>query len=424
MKKHIGNIKYIAFVGLLSIASCVSDDLPGVGDLEDITGPTPFFNKTDITTSEFDCNKNELWVNYDFNFQGGSNLAVNGTQYKWEVYKDLIGGDPVDGLETIPARVPVLELLIRAARVANVPQLDSNGLPRVDAEGEVITSAVVVPDLEDDIADLEFKIPCESDAAKVAVMQQQIADLEVAIEEANAAFTNTQLENIASLEAERDLLVSEGASLEDQELIFRFPSIGTYAVGLTVTDNLGKSDFKSELITVNQAVPTVPIPEIGEPGFEDNTLFDGSGDGRDSWRAPSSANWGTVFQINSKSELGVLPEGKQAAKFPADGTRVGYQIIELTPGESYVLSYLTAFEENALGDLTVSIVKTDAATLAEAKTEAFTIASRTDNNIGRVDDVFKAHSLTFEAGENESAVILITNSGVESRVDSFSIIVK
>ena len=218
------------------------------------------------------------------------------------------------------------------------------------------------------------------------------------------------------------------ATLNDQELIFSFPGPGEYTVGLTVTDNLGKSDYVEKLITVNQAVPTIPVPEIGEPSFEDNSLFDGSGDGRDSWRAPSSSAWGSVFQINTDSngrgEGNDLPDGVQASKFPADGTRVGYQEIEVTPGATYVLTYFSAFEEDSFGDITVSIVSTNATTLAEAKLEENIIASRTDTNVGRVDNVFKKHAITFEAGDNESVIILLTNSGVESRLDAFDITVK
>jgi len=176
-------------------------------------------------------------------------------------------------------------------------------------------------------------------------------------------------------------------------------------------------------------VPTIPVPKIGESSFEDGSLFDGSGDGRDSWRSPSSFRWGSVFQINTDSngrgEGNDLPDGVQAAKFPADGTRTGYQEIALTPGATYVLTYFTTFDDlNTYGDLTVAIVSTNADNLDEARLAANTIASRTDNNVGRVENVFKKHALTFEAGTNESAIILITNTGVESRIDAFEIIVK
>ena len=81
MKKHIKNLKYIVLVMLISLTSCLDDSLPNIGDLPDFTNPTPFYNVEDVSTSEFDCNDVEISANYDFNFQAGSNLAVNGTQY-------------------------------------------------------------------------------------------------------------------------------------------------------------------------------------------------------------------------------------------------------------------------------------------------------------------------------------------------------
>ncbi|MEP3838782.1 MAG: hypothetical protein ABJM36_14100 [Algibacter sp.] len=390
MKKYLINLKYIVLGTFVSLTACVSDDLPDVGDLEDITGPTPFYSFTNVTTSEFDCNEVELSANYDYNFQAGSNLAVNGTSYQWSIA-------PAEGVSLINKDLPVLEQLI-------------------DAELATIVA------LEAEIAKLKFKIPCESDSAKVDVMNASIIELEAQLEAAENNLSDDVIQNVADLE--NQIANLPPATLQDQELIFSFPGPGEYTIGLTVTDNLGKSDYTEKGVEVIQVVPTIPVPEIGEPGFDDNTLFDGTGDGRDSWRAPSSSAWGSVFQINTKSELGILPDGLQAAKFPADGTRVGYQEIEVTPGATYVLTYFSAFEENAYGELTVSLIAPGTASLADARLEANIVATRTDNNIGRVADVFKQHAITFEAGEYESVIILLTNSGVESRLDAFAISVK
>lgn len=390
MKKYLINLKYIVLGTFVSLTACVSDDLANVGDLEDITGPTPFYNLTDVSSSEFDCNDVELSANYEFNFQAGSNLAVNGTNYEWTIL-------PSEGVTLINKDLPILK-------------------QSIDAELAEIVA------LEKEIARREFKIPCEANASKVAVLEAEIADFEAQLATAQASLSDETIQNVSDLESQIANL--EPATLQDRELIFSFPGPGDYTVGLTVTDNLGKSDYTEKLVTINQAVPTIPVPEIGEPSFDDGTLFDGTGDGRDSWRAPSSSKWGSVFQINTKSELGILPDGYQAAKFPADGTRVGYQEIEVTPGATYVLTYFSALESNSFGDITVSIINTNATTLEEAKLEANIIASRTDNNVGRVDDVFKKHAITFEAGENESVIILLTNSGVEGRLDAFAISVK
>jgi len=395
MKKHIKNLKYIVLVILISLTSCLDDSLPNEGDLPDFTSPTPFYNTTDVSTSSFDCNDVEIFANYEFNFQAGSNLAVNGTQYQWAV-------SPSEGVTFINKDLPILQQGIQGER------------------------AVVVA-IENEIAKLEFKLPCEANPARVAVLESQIAGLKVDLQNAKDNLSETTLQNIANLEAK--IAALPAATLQDRELIFSFPKPDLYTVSLTVTDNLGKSTTTEKIITVNQAVPTIATPEIGEPSFEDGSLFDGTGDGRDSWRSPSSSRWGSVFQINTDSngrgEGNDLPDGVQAAKFPADGTRTGYQEIALTPGATYVLTYFTTFDDLVtFGDLTVSIVSTNANSLEDARLAANVIASRTDNNIGRIDNVFKKHAITFDAGTNESAIILITNTGVESRLDAFEIIVK
>lgn len=393
MKKYLFTLKYLILGTFVSLMSCVDDSLPGVGDLPDITGPTPFYSTTDVSSSEFDCNDVEIWAEYDINFQAGSNLGVNGIYYDWSV-------TPSEDVDFINKDLPTLEQSIEAE----------------------LASVVII---EEQIAKLEFKLPCETDPAKKAVLEGQIAELEIELAAAEEALTEETLQNVADLE--QQIADLPAATLEDQELIFSFPEPGQYTVGLTVTDNLGKSDYVEKIITVNQAVPTIAIPEIGEPSFEDNSLFDGTGDGRDSWRAPSSSRWGSVFQINTDNDpenAPNLPDGRQAAKFPADGSRTGYQEIAVTPGATYVLSYFSAFEETSLGDVTVSIININADSKEDAKLEENIIASRTDDNIGRVDNVFKKHALTFEAGEEETVIILLTNTGVESRLDAFDIVVK
>ncbi|MBU2997294.1 PKD domain-containing protein [Cellulophaga baltica] len=400
MKKYLYTLKYMVLGAFVSLTSCVSDDLADVGDLEDITGPTPFYSVTDVTTSEFDCNDVELAANYDFNFLAGSNLAVNGTNYEWSI-------EPSEGVSLINKDLPILELLI-------------------DAElAEVVA-------LEEDIAAIEFKLPCETDQDVIDVMEAELAALEESLLDAEASLSDETLANVAALETQIQEL--EAGTLNDREIIFSFPEPGTYTVGLTVTDNLGKSASTEQIITVNQAVPTIPVPEIGEPGFEVGTLFDGSGDGRDSWRVPSNADWSpttggtTVIQINAptnESDLAALPEGVQAAKLPASGDRVIYQEIEVSQGVTYVLTYFSAFSlDTDFGEVTVSILNPNTSTYAESKLEENILATRTDTSVGRTENVFQKHAITFEAGENESVIIYGTVAGDEVRLDAFDIIVK
>ena len=405
MKTNILSLRLIALTAMLGCVACVSDDLADVGDLEDITGPTPFYNFSDITFAEFDCEDNELSANYQFNFQAGSNLAVNGTQYLWNVTDN--NGDAVDELLLINKDLPILQQQIDAA----------------------LADVVAI---EEDIADIEFKIPCEDDPARVAVLEAELAELEQNLINAENALSEETLQTVADLEAQ--IMVLDEATLQDRELIIEFPGPGVYNVGLTVTDNLDKSNSTERTITVNQAVPTIPVPEIAEPSFEDNSLFDGTGDGRDSWRVPSNDAWSplgggtTVIQINTDSnpeEAPNLPDGIQAAKFPAGGDRVAYQEIEVTPGAEYVLTYFSAFNlDSDNGQMKVSILAPNTSSFAEAQLEENIIAFRVDTNSGRVVNVFKQHSITFAAGENESVIIFANNSGDEARLDAFNIVVR
>ncbi len=398
MNKYLFNLKYIVLgTFLLSLTACVNDDLPDVGDLEDFSSPTPFYNITDVTSSEFDCDDVELWAKYEFNFQAGSNLAVNGIYYDWTV-------TPSDGVTIVNKDLPILQQSI---------------------DGQLAT----VVALEKEIDKLEFKLPCESDQAKIDFLNNAIADLNIQLDAAKGDLSEETIQNVADLEAQ--ILELEAATFQDRELIFSFPAPGDYTVGLTVTDNLGKSAYTEKLITVNQAVPTIPVPEITEASFEENSLFDGTGDGKTTWYVPSPRiNWNPLGldafsgpQINTKSE-GVLPHGVKAAKFPADGGRVLYKEIEVTPGATYVITYFSAFDVVAFGDMTVSILKPTTSGYAASKLEENILGTRTDNNIGRVKDVFKKHAITFEAGDNESVIIFASGSGDLTRLDAFDIIVK
>jgi len=79
------------------------------------------------------------------------------------------------------------------------------------------------------------------------------------------------------------------------------------------------------------SIEAVEVGMIAEGGFEDNSLADGTGDGRDSWRN----NLGGVIQITS----GPVVSGSQAAKLPSGGDRVGYQLVSVAANTNYTLTY-------------------------------------------------------------------------------------
>lgn len=120
-----------------------------------------------------------------------------------------------------------------------------------------------------------------------------------------------------------------GNNSTDQDPTFTFDGEGTFSVTLTATDALGASDS----VTLDVLVEEGPFqPTIVEPGFEDGTLPDGTGDGRDSWR---NSDLGGVIQITSSP----VSFGEQAAKLPADGSRIGYQEIIVVPDTNYNLRF-------------------------------------------------------------------------------------
>lgn len=158
-------------------------------------------------------------------------------------------------------------------------------------------------------------------------------------------------------------------------------------------------------------VSEVFMPTILEPGFEDNSLPDGTGDGRDSWRN----DLGGVIQITSSP----VNSGSQAAKLPSDGSRVGYQLIEVEANTEYRVSFFYTMKTDPAGSLTVSIL--DGSTLTDlSEVPAATIASTTVNDQTDA-DAFIMENIVFNSGSNNMIAIFFNNDSVECRVDDFSI---
>ncbi|MBT8228861.1 MAG: PKD domain-containing protein, partial [Bacteroidia bacterium] len=153
------------------------------------------------------------------------------------------------------------------------------------------------------------------------------------------------------------------------------------------------------------------MPVINEPGFEDNSLPDGTGDGRDSWRN----DLGGVIQITSSP----VHSGSQAAKLPSDGSRVGYQLIEVEANTDYRVSFFYTMKTDPAGSLTVAILDgstlTDLSQVAGATIASVTLNDQTDAN------TYVMESIQFNSGGNTMVAVFFNNEGVECRVDDFSI---
>ena len=182
---------------------------------------------------------------------------------------------------------------------------------------------------------------------------------------------------------------------------------GIYNVRLTAYSITGNMDVKEAEVIISSTF----VPVISEAGFEDNSLPDGTGDGRDSWRN----DLGGVIQITSSP----VNSGSQAAKLPSDGSRVGYQLVDVEPDKQYTVSFFYTMKTDPEGTLTVSIL--DGSTLNDiSEVGAATIASTTVNDQTDADTYIR-ESITFESGSNSQIAIFFNNQGVECRLDDFSI---
>lgn len=205
-----------------------------------------------------------------------------------------------------------------------------------------------------------------------------------------------------------------GNTSTEKDPIFTFEAgEGTYPVSLKASDANGESGT----VTIEVMVVEGPFqPIILEPGFEDNSLPDGSGDGRDSWR---KSELGGVIQITGSP----VQFGSQGAKLPNDQSRVGYQEIAVEPNTNYDLRFwYTMLDDSPDPWVTVSIVGVTQFGPIDSREVAAdgTIASVTVNDTSDP-STYLEQKLSFNSGENNTVAIYFFNGPVEARVDNFSI---
>lgn len=205
-----------------------------------------------------------------------------------------------------------------------------------------------------------------------------------------------------------------GNTSSEKDPIFTFEGgEGTYPVTLKASDANGEVGTTTIEVMVVEG-PFQPI--ILEPGFEDNTLPDGSGDGRDSWR---KSELGGVIQITGSP----VQFGTQGAKLPNDQSRIGYQEITVEPNTNYDLRFwYTMLDDSSDPWVTVAVVGVTQFGPIDSPeaAEDGTIASVTVNDTSDP-DTYLEQKLSFNSGDNNTVGIYFFNGPVEARVDNFSI---
>ncbi len=248
-------------------------------------------------------------------------------------------------------------------------------------------------------------------------------------------------ESISSTDFSWDF--GDGSTSSEANPSHTFPEEGTYTITLNSSDKLNASDETSRELTIyppnycpeidafigdpcddgdpettddtiNEAcicggeLPKI-IPVILEAGFEDETLPDGTGDGRDSWRNDA----GGVIQITSSPVF----NGAQAAKLPSAGDRVGLQEIEISPNFDYKMSFYYTMKADP-GTLTVSILSDFVTSLDQVADATIATIALTDNSDP---DTYVRAELEFNTGNNDKVSIFFHNEGSECRLDDFLI---
>jgi len=230
--KKINFIKYIGFAIIALLASCQDDDLPGEGEVADVSGPAPFYSTVNNTVTERDGDGNVVNVDYEFQFLSGDFLAVNGTAYSWVItpstgvnFLDLETRGTLEGLET---------------------QLEASMAALATAEAADPVDEEAIQTIQMNIVNGEAEI--------ATIIEAQIA----------AGF-------LADNPTQRPI---DDFVLNTQNIAIVFPDAGTYDVALTVTDDLGASattgDDDEEGVNTNEIILLGPEGTIPDsiPNFE------------------------------------------------------------------------------------------------------------------------------------------------------------
>ena len=258
--------------------------------------------------------------------------------------------------------------------------------------------------------DFEYELP---EAGSIADMTAPLASFSASQSEDN--YLSYSFSNLSSSAINFEWDLGDGNTSSSKDVSNTYLSEGSYVVVLTVSDALGAKNTISKIVTVvKPPAPAAKVPTVLEASFEDNTLPDGSGDGRDSWRN----DFGGVIQITSSP----VQDGKQAAKFPSAGDRVAYQSgLEVTPNTDYVITYYYTIKTSPEGSITLNVLGGTIGSLSEVSSKSLASHVGTDQTDA---NTYVKVDLEFNSGANDAISLLITNEGSESRLDNVSIDLK
>ena len=159
--------------------------------------------------------------------------------------------------------------------------------------------------------------------------------------------------------------------------------------------------------TVNAQENEKFVPEILNSGFD----VEGDMKFRGHWI--NKALGGTI-----QASKGPVYEGLRSGKFPADGTRIAYQVIVVEKNKNYKLSFFYTMKPEPEGTLTVAILAGDISN--PSKIKKATINSVVLNDQEK-QNRYVPGSVSFNSGDNDEVAIFISNIAAEARIDSFVI---
>jgi hypothetical protein len=165
-----------------------------------------------------------------------------------------------------------------------------------------------------------------------------------------------------------------------------------------------------EIIEGQAAAPAA----ILNPGFD----IEGDDSYRDNWRNSAfedSLPGTNLLQITSSP----IHMGVKAAKLPSDGARIMYQALDVSKNTDYKVTFWYTMKTSPKGSATVAILGKDLVDpdmVASNTIKSLTVNDQTDAN------VYLKDSVMFNSGSSNRIAIYVTNTGVETRFDTWEIL--